>query len=70
MYLYRIEIETNEQLVYLIVVAETDEQAFSYVESHIDRHFIKAPELKEICILEKKRLDKGAGYVIETHRQA
>jgi len=69
MYLYRIEIELAEQLVYLIVVAETDEKAFSYVESHMDRHFLAAPAQIEVSILEKKRLDKGAGYVIETHHK-
>jgi len=69
MYLYRIEIELAEQLVYLIVVAETDEKAFAYVESHMDRHFLTSPAPIEVSILEKKRLDKGAGYVIETHHK-
>ncbi|WP_018755815.1 DUF3906 family protein [Paenibacillus terrigena] len=69
MYLYRVEIELEEQLVYLIVVAETDEKAFSYVDSHMDRHFLASPAQLEVSILEKKRLDKGAGYVIETHRK-
>ncbi|OPA81125.1 hypothetical protein BVG16_01950 [Paenibacillus selenitireducens] len=67
MFLYKIEIELQDQLLYLIVAAESEEKAFSYVDSHMDRHFLKSPDKQEVSIVEKKRLDQGAGYVIETH---
>lgn len=66
MFLYKIEIELKEQLVYLLVIAESDEKAFSYVEGHLARHFIANPEVKETSIVEKKRVEKGSGYIIET----
>jgi hypothetical protein len=67
MYLYKIEIVLETQTVYLIVAAETDEKAFDHVESHLVRHFIHNPVAQETVIIEKKRLDKGAGYIIETN---
>lgn len=68
MFLYRIEIELEDQIVVLAVAAEEDEKAFGYVESHLDRHFVKSPAVKQASILEKKRISPGAGYIIETNR--
>jgi hypothetical protein len=65
MFLYKVEIALNQGLVYLIVLAESDERAFGYAESHLTRHFIACPEVKEMAIVEKKRVEKGAGYVVE-----
>lgn len=65
MFLYKIEIELLDKMAYLILLAETDETAFSVVESHVTRHFIKQPEIRSIAIVEKKRLEAGNGYVIE-----
>ncbi|CAM2959915.1 DUF3906 domain-containing protein [Paenibacillus sediminis] len=66
MLLYRIEVDTDKGFLTLIVAAETDEQAFSSVEEHVERHFLSVPQLKEISIVEKKRLNPGSGYLIET----
>jgi hypothetical protein len=66
MFLYKIELILETQTVYLIVAAENDEKAFDYVEPHLGKHFIRNPLVKEAAIIEKRRLDKGAGYVIET----
>ncbi|WP_442601372.1 DUF3906 family protein [Paenibacillus sp. KN14-4R] len=68
MFMYKMEIELQDQLVYLIVIADSDEKAFDYVESHLAKHFIATPEVKQLSMVEKKRLDKGAGYIIETGR--
>lgn len=69
MLLYKIEIELTDQIVYLIVAADSDEAAFGYAEGHLVRHFIKPPEVKGMAIVEKKRIEKGSGYVIETFRK-
>jgi hypothetical protein len=66
MFLYKIELVLEAQTVYLIVAAENDEKAFDYVEPHLSKHFFHNPLVKEAAIIEKRRLDKGAGYVIET----
>lgn len=65
MFLYKIEIELEDQLAYLIVLADSDEKAFSYVESQVVRHYVANPEVKQVSIVEKKRVEKGSGYFIE-----
>jgi predicted HD phosphohydrolase len=67
MFLYKIEIALELQTVYLIVAAESDEKAFDHMESHLVRHFIHNPIVKEAVLVEKRRLDKGAGFIIETN---
>ncbi|MBW7476126.1 DUF3906 family protein [Paenibacillus oenotherae] len=64
MFLYKIEIELEDQMAHLILLADTDEKAFSVVESHVARHFIKMPVVKSAAIIEKKRPELGAGYFI------
>lgn len=66
MFLYKIEIELADQMAYLIVLADSDEKAFSYVESHVVRHYVTNPEVKQVSIVEKKRVEKGSGYFIVT----
>jgi hypothetical protein len=66
MFLYKLEIELEDQTVYLIVHAESDEKAFASVEGHLARHFIKQLVVKETVLVEKRRAEKGAGYIVET----
>lgn len=66
MFVYKVEVSLSDGNVSVIVLAETDEAAFGYVESHLVRHFVRMPEVREIAIVEKKRAEKGSGYVIET----
>ncbi|NEW08738.1 DUF3906 family protein [Paenibacillus sp. SYP-B3998] len=66
MFMYRMEIELQEQLAYFIVLSETDEKAFQYAEEHLERHFIAKPKVYQLTVLEKKRVHAGSGYVIET----
>lgn len=66
MFLYKIEITMTEGKATLIVIAESDAKAFEYAEGHLVRHYVKTPEVLESVLLEKKRVEKGSGYVIET----
>ncbi|MFD2613254.1 DUF3906 family protein [Paenibacillus gansuensis] len=66
MYLYKLEVELPDQMIYLIVVAENDEKAFDYIEPVSAKYYIATPEMKSVAIVEKKRIEKGSGYVIET----
>ncbi|MDF2922862.1 MAG: hypothetical protein K0R57_1776 [Paenibacillaceae bacterium] len=66
MFLYKIEIQMESQHASLILLADSDESAFGYVEGHLARHYVKAPKVLELAIVEKKRVEKGSGYVIET----
>jgi hypothetical protein len=65
MYMYKLEVELKEQKVYVIVMAEHDEQAFEYLEEQLVRHFVHNPEVTEASIIEKKRAVKGSGYVLD-----
>lgn len=66
MFMYKLEIKLRETNACLIVLADSDEAAFGYVEGHLVRHYIKKPEILETVIVEKKRVEKGSGYVVET----
>ncbi len=52
-------------MAYLVILADSDEKAFSVVESHVERHFIKKPVISSIALVEKKRIENGNGYLIE-----
>ncbi|WP_079908611.1 DUF3906 family protein [Paenibacillus sp. 32352] len=67
MYLYKLEVELQEQKVYMAVLAENEAQAFDFLEEHLVRHFVSNPEVVEASIIEKKRAVTGAGYIMETH---
>lgn len=67
MFLYKMEVAfEGAGSAVLIVMSDSDEGAFRYAESHLDRHYLAAPPVKEMVIVEKKRPEKGSGYVIET----
>jgi hypothetical protein len=66
LFLYRMEVELNDQLAYFIVLSDSDKQAFVYAEEQLVRHFIAKPVIKQLSIIEKKRVQSGSGYLIET----
>ncbi|WP_058303500.1 DUF3906 family protein [Gorillibacterium timonense] len=65
MFLYKLEAVTSDQLLHVVILAETDEQAFAGAESQLVRHYVAPPVIEELVIVEKKRAEKGAGYVLE-----
>lgn len=67
MHLYKLELVLETQTVYLLVVAESEEKAFGYIDEHLAFHFVKRPEVKEASIIQKKSLRAGQGYIIETN---
>jgi len=66
MFLYRLEASgqgfPSSQVV---VVAEDEEQAFQAAESLLERNAHGLIQIKDIAIVEKKRLEKGSGYILE-----
>ncbi|MGZ0050387.1 DUF3906 family protein [Brevibacillus gelatini] len=69
-YLYKLEAVLEDgRLMTVIVVAKTDERAFSSAENNLLRHTIAPPKIKELSLVEKKPLGRqGVGYVVETSR--
>lgn len=69
-YLYKLEAELGEgRLLTVVVLAQSDERAFSTAENNILRHTIAPPGIKQLSLVEKKPIGRqGVGYVIETSR--
>ncbi|QDS32995.1 DUF3906 family protein [Brevibacillus brevis] len=67
-YLYKLEAVLEEgRLLTVVVIAKTDERAFSSAENNLLRHTIVPPCIKELSLVEKKPLGRqGVGYVVET----
>lgn len=66
MYLYKLEIELADRSVFLVLVADSDETAFDYMEDHLARTYTVVPDVKQAAIVEKKRVTKGAGYLVDS----
>ncbi|WP_242314749.1 DUF3906 family protein [Bacillus cereus group sp. BfR-BA-01355] len=62
--LYRFEAVLVSDIVPIVVVAQSEEQAFKLAEIELEKHFLPLPEVKEISLFEKKKIRKGAGFVI------
>ncbi|UFJ39210.1 DUF3906 family protein [Brevibacillus humidisoli] len=67
MFLYKLEVITQSAGPFVaVVLADSDEKAFSYAESQLNRQHLIPPTIQEISLVEKKRVEKGKGYVIQT----
>lgn len=67
-YLYKLEAVLEEgRLLTVVVIAKSDERAFSTAENNVLRHTVAPPKIKELSLVEKKPLGRqGVGYVVET----
>lgn len=66
-YLYKLEAVLEEGRLLTVVIAKTDDRAFSSAENNLLRHTIAPPRMKELSLVEKKPLGRqGVGYVVET----
>ncbi|MDA1680678.1 DUF3906 family protein [Bacillus cereus group sp. TH152-1LC] len=62
--LYRFEAVLVNSIVPIVVVAQSEEQAFKLAEMELEKYFLPLPEVKEISLFEKKKIRKGAAFVI------
>ncbi|EJV78992.1 TPA: DUF3906 family protein [Bacillus thuringiensis] len=62
--LYRFEAVLVSDIVPIVVVAQSEKQAFKLAEIELEKHFLPLPEVKEISLFEKKKIRKGAAFVI------
>jgi hypothetical protein len=67
MFLYKLEVQLADSEVVMIVMGDNDLEVMNEVEMHLSKHFIVPPVIREIVLLEKRRANKGAAYVIETN---
>ncbi|MDQ0214032.1 hypothetical protein J2S13_000427 [Oikeobacillus pervagus] len=65
MNVYRFEVTTADQKVIpAVIVASTDEKAFSLVEVELEKYYLKLPDIENITLFEKKKLRNGGGFVV------
>ncbi|MGE7765677.1 DUF3906 family protein [Peribacillus sp. NPDC096540] len=64
MNLYRFEVTIKEELIHVIIAADSDEKAFQLVDIELEKRFLKMPEVDDISLYEKRKINNGAGYVL------
>lgn len=64
MFLYRFEVTTKTEIIYVVIAANDDEQAFRLVEVELEKHFLKVPDYMDISLHEKKPIRRGGGFVV------
>ncbi|MBB3852079.1 hypothetical protein GGR98_001333 [Parageobacillus caldoxylosilyticus] len=64
MFLYRFEVTTKTEVIYVVIAATDDEQAFRLVEVELEKHFLKVPDYTDISLHEKKPIRRGGGFVV------
>jgi hypothetical protein len=60
-----IEERPQTKSVALVIAAKDDESAFIQAEIEVERHYLKLPTIREVVLLEKKKVGKGGGYVLD-----
>lgn len=66
MNLYHFKVLIGQEEITVIVVAESDDQAFKRAEIEVEASFLKLPEIKEIVLLERKKVtNKGTAFVVK-----
>jgi hypothetical protein len=60
-----IEAKPEKRTVDVVIVAKDDESAFTQAEKEVERHYLKLPTIIEAVLLEKKKVGKGGGYVLD-----
>lgn len=64
MSIYRFEVTINNEIFHAVVAAENDEMAFRHVDVEIEKQFLKSADVLDISLYEKKKIQKGAGFVL------
>ncbi|MFB7641148.1 DUF3906 family protein [Peribacillus butanolivorans] len=64
MNLYRFEVTIKEELIHVIIAADSDEKAFLLVDIELEKRFLKMPEVDDISLYEKRKINNGTGYVL------
>ncbi|HHY73572.1 MAG TPA: DUF3906 family protein [Bacillus bacterium] len=66
MNLYRFEVTINNQLLHAVVAAENDETAFRLVDIELEKKFINVKDVQNVSLYEKKKIEKGTGFVLSS----
>lgn len=65
MRLYRFEAKINrEQDVAIVVVAESEAEAFDVAEIELEQSYLKTPIIEELSLMDTRIVNKHAAFVI------
>lgn len=67
MFLYKLELSTAANSYVAVLVADSDEKAFTYAESLLKRQHLIPPDIRAISLVEKKYVERGKGYIVPTN---
>jgi cell division ATPase FtsA len=59
------EAKPETKSVGVVIAAKDDESAFTQAEIEVEKHYLKLPTIKEMVLLEKKKVGKAGGYVLD-----
>lgn len=66
MNLYYFKVLTDQEEITVVVVAESDDQAFKRAEIEVEASFLKLPKIKEIVLQERKKVtNRGTAFVVK-----
>ncbi len=65
MFLYKLEVQLANREVVMIVMGDSDEEVLNEAEIHLSKYYVEPPVIREIVLIEKRRANKGAAYIIE-----
>ncbi|SDW96894.1 Protein of unknown function [Marininema mesophilum] len=65
MQLYRFEAVIEGEVIHIIIAAQDDNEAFRLVDVELEKHYLRMPEIEDLSLYEKRRIQKGGGYVIQ-----
>ncbi|WP_017728241.1 DUF3906 family protein [Halalkalibacterium ligniniphilum] len=64
MFLYRFEVNSDQGILQVVVVAKDEDTAFQTVEIEVESSYMKLPIIHDITLLEKKPVRKAAAFVL------
>lgn len=64
MELYRFEVTTDSEVIPVVIAADSEEKAFRTVEIELEKYFLRLPNIRDITLYEKKRIQSNVGFVI------
>jgi hypothetical protein len=59
------EAKPEKKTVEVVIVAKDEESAFIQAQMEVERHYLRLPTILEAVLLEKKKVGKGGGYVLD-----
>ncbi|MEK4199911.1 DUF3906 family protein [Cytobacillus sp. FSL K6-0265] len=64
-FLYRFELSLVNKEIPAVIVADSDDEAFTQLDIELEKYYLKLPEINEVTLREKKRITKKVGFILD-----